>query len=127
MIFWAAKQKFAQPITHYLFINLPLIKGISRNANLASFCSTLGTMLKSGLNIDEALEVSKKAINNYYYKKSLDSVSRRIGQGVSLSECLKKYDKYFPKMTISMIKVRPFINSFEISIVFCRVTLSKSP
>lgn len=102
---WLLRRKFVNPFTHWLFLKLPILKKISFNSNLARFCRTLGTLLKSGLNIDEALEITKDTLGNHYYKKSLAQVSQRIGKGSKLSDNLAQFKNLFPKMTIRMIYV----------------------
>lgn len=102
---WAVRQKFAKPVTHLWFLYMPIIKTISRNANIANFCRTLGTLLKSGLNIDEALDITKDTVENYYYKQSLQKMSVRVRQGTKLSDNLANYEKYFPRLVTSMIRV----------------------
>ncbi|MBT4120417.1 MAG: type II secretion system F family protein [Candidatus Magasanikbacteria bacterium] len=102
---WLIKQKFVHPVTHLFLLHVPILKSISRNSNLARFARTLGTLLKSGLSIDEALEVTEKSLENYYYQRALLKVRKRISRGSTLSENLQAYHKLFPKMTAKMILV----------------------
>ncbi len=102
---WLLKQRFIRPLTHYLMLKTPVIKNISRNLNIARFCQILGTLLKSGLNIGEALVITQKAMGNYYYQASLKNVQENVSQGNSLSDNLSKHKKYFPKLIVSMIRV----------------------
>jgi len=102
---WLVKQKFVRPVTHWILLHVPIVKSISRNSNLARFSRTLGMLLKSGLSIDEALEVTEKSLENYYYQKSLFKIRNRISRGSTLAENLQAYHKLFPKMTIKMILV----------------------
>jgi type IV pilus assembly protein PilC len=102
---WLVKQKFSRPVIHLLLLRIPVIKRISRNSNLARFCLNLGTLLKSGLNIDEALDISSQAMGNYYYKKAVVRTSHRISKGGQLSDSLEKYNNLFPIMATRMISV----------------------
>jgi type II secretory pathway component PulF len=102
---WLVRQKFAKPVTHKFLLYTPIIKRIVRNVNIARFCRTLGTLLKSGLNIDEALEITKDTVGNYYFQTALADVSKRIGKGTKLSENLKQYESLFPVMVTRMINV----------------------
>lgn len=104
-LLWFLRRKFMHPITHYVILKIPIIKNISMHTNLASFCRTLATLLKSGLNIDEALEITKNTATNYYYKKTLDKATKRISQGTKLSDNLELFEKYYPKLVTSMVKV----------------------
>ncbi len=102
---WLVRQKFSKPYFHFLYIHFPIVKGISRGANLARFSRILGTLLKSGLNIDEALKISQNSVGNYYYRTSLNKVMERINKGASMSESLIKYEKLYPRILSRMIKV----------------------
>jgi type IV pilus assembly protein PilC len=102
---WLAKQKFSKPVVHLLILKAPIIKNISRNSNLARFCLTLGILLKSGLHIDEALKISSKTLNNFYYKKALIKVNERVNKGTALSKNLDRYKKLFPPMMTKMVMV----------------------
>jgi type IV pilus assembly protein PilC len=104
-ISWLAKQKFSQPVTHWLTLHLPIISKISHNSNLARFSLTLGTLLKSGLTIDEALEITKRTVPNYYYRKFLTLVGQRIERGSTMSVNLAKKRKLFPRLVTSMVHV----------------------
>ena len=104
-LIWIVKQKFSHPVTHWLALKVPIIKKIVYNTNLARFSRTLGMLLQSGLNIDEALDVTQKTVNNYYYKKALAEVRDRVSKGTKLADNLDHYRKLFPKMTSRMIMV----------------------
>lgn len=110
---WVVRQKFAKPITHWFFLHTPVVKRVSRGANIARFCRTLGTLLKSGVNIDEALEITKESMSNFYYRKSLKSVSMRIGKGTKLSESLSRFPALYPIIVTRMIGVGEESGKFE--------------
>lgn len=99
------RREFIKPYTHYLILKTPVVSKISISSNLSNFCNTLGTLLKSGLIIDEALTISKEVVGNYHFKKCLDDVVMRTRQGSKLSDNLERYDDIFPKIVISMVRV----------------------
>lgn len=102
---WLLRRKFMRPITHWALLNFPIVRSITRNANLARFCRTLGTLLKSGINIDRAIEIARSTANNYYYEHALGEVGRRIGKGTTLSQNLKLFEREFPVLITRMIRV----------------------
>jgi type II secretory pathway component PulF len=104
-IFWIVKRKFIKPLTHKLILGIPIIKNIAVNINLARFCRTLGTLLKSGLTINESIDVVKNSLNNYYYKKALAEVGKNIQKGNTLSSELKHNGELFPLVVSRMIQV----------------------
>ncbi|MFA7245252.1 MAG: type II secretion system F family protein [Candidatus Magasanikbacteria bacterium] len=99
------KQKFSHPVTHYILLKFPIISRLVRNTNLSRFSRIFGSLLRSGLSIDEALSVTEKSLDNYYYKKAIRDVLARIKKGVKASESLKAHSKYFPKMVSRMVYV----------------------
>ncbi len=99
------RAKFSRPTTNWLLLKTPVIKGIVQNTNLARFSRTLGTLLKSGLNIDEALQITADTVGNYYYQKSLKEVGARVNKGSRLADSMEDYLKLYPKMVVRMITV----------------------
>lgn len=105
ILVWAVRQKFATPLTHLFFLKTPIVKNISRNSNLARFSLTLGILLKSGLQIDEALVIARDTLSNFYYKRALTKVNDRVSKGTTLSENLERFSGLFPPMMTKMVMV----------------------
>jgi len=112
------KQKFSHPVTHWILLHFPIIKNLVRNTNLSRFSRIFGSLLRSGLSIDEALNVTEKSLDNYYYKKALKDVSLRIKKGVKTSESLKQYEQYFPKMVSRMVYVGEQAGKMEDTLLY---------
>lgn len=110
---WLVRAPFSKPVTHWLLLHAPIVKNISRAANLARFSRTLGMLLKSGVNIDEALGITKNAIGNYYYARSLGVVSARISKGAKLSESLGEFRELYPIIVVKMLTVGEESGKFE--------------
>ena len=104
-IIWINKQKFAQPIICWTLLHLPIIKNISKRADLSRFCYSFGTLLKSGTSIDQALIITKDTLSNYYYKQSVDSIVSRVVKGNKIAKALSDFKNLYSKITISMIRV----------------------
>ena len=94
-----------RPITHFILLHLPIIGRISRLKNLAIFNRTFGMLLRSGLGADQAIAITAQTVENYYFKKSLKRISARIGQGANISDLLRQERVFFPKLTISLVRV----------------------
>lgn len=99
------KQEFMRPLLHWLFIKLPIIRNISRQRNLAVFCSTLGTLLKSGLSIDQSMAITSATVSNYHFQKTLKAVGNNIMSGAKLSDNLAENKDLFPEICVGMIMV----------------------
>lgn len=94
-----------RPITHFLILHIPVVKQISMNSNLSRFSLTLGTLLKSGLTITEALDIAGSTVSNAYYQKKIVGLARDVENGTSLSVAMAADPRVFPKLITSMIKV----------------------
>ncbi|MFC1701096.1 type II secretion system F family protein [Patescibacteria group bacterium] len=115
---WFFRQKFVQPATHWIALRIPIVKGISGNSNLSRFCRTLGTLIKSGINIDEAIKITKDSTSNFYYKKALTDIYERTSKGVKLSNSLKQYNNLFPQVVIKMIRAGEESGKLHESLIF---------
>lgn len=102
---WLIKQKFSKPIIDFIILRLPFVKEISHKTNLARFCRNLGTLLRSGLSIDEALEVTGDTLGNFYYSRAIGRVGESISKGTKLSENLRQFESLFPIMVTRMVMV----------------------
>jgi len=102
---WLVKRKFSRPITHYLLLKIPLLGNITKKTNITRLCGILGILLKSGLNINEALEVVQKTLNNYYYQDSINDIVKSVTRGGGIANNLAKYPNLYPKIMVRMIQV----------------------
>lgn len=104
-LLWFFKRPFVRPVTHWFFLRIPIIKQITQSANLTRFSRTLGMLLKSGLRIDEALEIMKQTLENVYYKAALQELVLRVTKGSTLYEILTQYPVLFPSVLVHMVRV----------------------
>jgi type IV pilus assembly protein PilC len=104
-LFWLLKQRFLRATTHLVLIRMPVINRVIKNTNIARFTRSLSVLLKSGLNIYEALKIVTEMTNNYYYKKVLFKAGESTSKGSKLSSDLARHSDLFPVMTTKMIRV----------------------
>lgn len=112
------KSRKVKPFTHKVLLKMPYVGAIARSANLSDFTRTLGMLIKSGLNIDEALEVSANSIGNYYYQKSLIKILDKVREGNPLAESMENESGYFPKIVSSMVRVGEKSGNLDESLVY---------
>jgi len=113
LILIVVRQKCIRPFTHRILLWLPIVGGMVRSSNLVRFNRTLGMLLKSGVNIDEALIITKNSLGNYWYQKALFDAANRITKGAKLSESLAEHSHLFPLIATRMIKVGEESGRFE--------------
>ncbi len=115
---WIVRARFTRPVTHWILLRTPVAKNISYNSNLARFARTLGTLLRSGLTIVQALEITGKTLNNFYYKTALTAVASQVSKGVKLSDSLAQHKNLFPKMTTRMVHVGEESGKLEETLIY---------
>ena len=92
---------------------LPLIKKLMVQIDVARFSRTLSTLLKSGVPILSALDVSADAISRPALKKQAQGFSKGVAAGESLAEVLLKTKKAFPGVMIQTIRAGEKTGSME--------------
>jgi type II secretory pathway component PulF len=85
-------------------VRIPVFGEIVKKNAVSRFTRTLGTLLKSGVSILNALEISKSAMANVVLMEDIDEASAGVKQGKGLAEILRQ-SRYFPPMVIDMIAV----------------------
>jgi type IV pilus assembly protein PilC len=87
-----------------ILLNLPVVGPLQRKSAVAKFARTLGTLLKSGVPILEALETVAKTSGNKRIEEVIDGARVSIREGQGMTEPLKK-GGVFPPMLIQMVSV----------------------
>jgi len=85
-------------------LNAPIFGEISRKGAIARFTRILGTLIKSGVPILEALQVSSNAIGNLVISSAVLGAKTKIKEGQSISGPLAA-SGVFPPMVTQMIMV----------------------
>lgn len=104
-IYWFFRRKFLAPFTHRIILHLPGVGKIAKDVNLARFSLVLGTLLRSGVDIVKALEVTGNVLSNFWYRRALVRVLVEVQRGQPMSEVLARYPDLFPRVTGRMIGV----------------------
>lgn len=87
------------------WISFPIVGSLVKALNLSRFSLSLGVLLKSGVPIVEALQLSACALDNEAYRRILKKTELAVAKGGELSTNLKHYPELFPVIVVRMIKV----------------------
>ena len=101
-----------------LLISLPIIGPISRNTNLIQFSRTLGTLLKSGVSIITALDITANTLPNLIYQEVLKETSIKVQRGESLENYLHLNPKLFPPTVSRMVAVGEKTGNLEETLLY---------
>lgn len=87
-----------------MILKLPLIGEVARMVSISRLSSTLATMLSSGVQLLEALDVSKRVMNNRILEQAVEDARQNIKEGETIAEPLKRSGE-FPSLVTHMIAV----------------------
>ncbi len=103
-IYWRGTDSGRQ-VLHKLILYTPIISGITINLNLARFTRVLASLIKSGMSIVEALEVSSHVVGNIYYQKTIAAAAEKVKIGSPMPAAFKKQPRLFSNLVIQMMEV----------------------
>jgi general secretion pathway protein F len=89
---------------HSVQLKLPIMGTIIKMINVSRFCSTLGTLLSSGVPILTSMRIVINLIPNVHMKEALREAKDSVAEGASLAGPLKK-SGYFPSLVTHMISL----------------------
>lgn len=85
-------------------LKIPLIGPILKQRFLAQFLQTLATLVSNGVVLLNALTLVRNATANTYIKGILQEVALQVGEGASLSRCMRK-SGFFPPVLLDIVSV----------------------
>jgi general secretion pathway protein F len=104
---------------------LKIMKDIVQKLETARFCRTLGTLLKSGVPLLQALNNAKDIISNRVIASAIDAVSAGAKEGKGIAAPLAG-TRVFPQLALSMIKVGEETGQLDTMLIKVASTYEKS-
>ena len=89
---------------HALQLKLPVIGMLVKMINVSRFCSTLATLLNSGVPILTALTIVKNLIPNVHMKDAIEKARISVSEGATLTAPLVQCG-HFPPLVTHMIRL----------------------
>ena len=87
-----------------MILGLPVFGILAQKAAVAKFARTLGTLIKSGVPIMDALETVAKTSGNLVLERAIFNARDSVREGKTLTQPLRE-SKVFPPMVTQMINV----------------------
>jgi type IV pilus assembly protein PilC len=87
-----------------LILKAPVVGPLVQRVAVAKFTRTMGTMLSSGVNILDALEIVAGTAGNVIVEEGLMTVRAKISEGKPMAQPLAELS-VFPPMVVQMISV----------------------
>ncbi len=87
-----------------VILKMPIVGEIVMMINVSRFCSTLATLLNSGVPILPSMRIVANLIGNVHMKKAVEEARTSVSEGASITAPLVK-SELFPPMVTHMIKL----------------------
>jgi type IV pilus assembly protein PilC len=84
---------------------MPVVSNIVIKINLARFVRVFSSLIKSGMPIVDALEVSSHVVGNIYYQKTIADAASKVKIGSPVTTAFKKEPRLFSNLVIQMMEV----------------------
>ena len=99
------KTKVGKIATSWIIPKLPIIGTLAKETNSARTARTLSSLLDSGVDVLQSIEITEEVLQNVYYKKILQEAAERVEKGTALSEIFIERKDLYPILVGEMILV----------------------
>ena len=87
-----------------LMLTIPVVGKATKMTASARFTRTVATLLKSGISVLQAVEITEKSLDNVILQKKLELARVEIRKGTSLSRSIRDITE-FPPMIYAMVSI----------------------
>ena len=88
-----------------VLFRVPLVNKLLKELYIARFAESLSVLIKGGIPITKAVEITGHNVGNAAYQDALHEVADDLQRGTSLSQGLEKHWKLFPPMVGQMVAI----------------------
>src|SRR3989344_233933 len=99
-------------------LKIPAISEMIKTVNIINFSRTLGLLLKAGIKIVEALEITASTLVNPIYRKEVRIISEGVKKGDPMSKHLLERSDLFSPIFTQMVTVGENTGKLDESILF---------
>ena len=99
------RSKWGKITTSWVFPKMPVIGPMVKETNAARTARTLSSLLNSGVDVIQSIEITEEVVQNVFYKKILREARNRVEKGTALSEVFIERKDLYPILVGEMILV----------------------
>ena len=88
-----------------ILLRLPFFKNLLKELYVARFAESLSVLLKGGIPIAQAIEITGRVIGNVAYRDLLHQMAIDVTRGETLSQSLLKKQELFPLLVSQMVGI----------------------
>jgi len=102
----------------WFLLKIPVLRGLIVDTSVTNFTRIFALLLRSGINIVEALTIVSSTFTNLVYMKSLKHAANEIKRGGSLGQFFAKHTDLYPPILVAMIEVGENTGNLEENLVY---------
>ncbi|MBI5138462.1 MAG: type II secretion system F family protein [Candidatus Vogelbacteria bacterium] len=104
LVMWV-RTNTGRRVVHKIILRLPLIGELSKKTNAATIARTLSSLITSGVDMVQALEITKRALKNVYFRDIIDEAKALVQKGEPLASAFQMNEKVCPILLGEMAEV----------------------
>ncbi len=104
-LIFAARTKAGRYLADNIFVRLPIIGELIKEANSARTARTLSALLLAGVPVAESISITKDTLNSHLFRNILEEAATVVEKGENISTVIMKYPKLYPTYVGEMISV----------------------
>lgn len=89
----------------WVFIKMPLVGTLTKEANAARTARTLASLLTAGVDVLTALEITRDVVQNVFFRDVIQEARTAVGAGEPLSSAFAKHEDLYPPFVSEMMAV----------------------
>lgn len=99
------RSKYGKIGTSWLLPRLPVIGPMNKETNAARTARTLSSLLNSGVDVIQSIEITGEVVQNHFYRQILNEARNKVEKGTALSEIFIERSDLYPVLVGEMILV----------------------
>jgi type II secretory pathway component PulF len=92
---------------------IPVVSDLSVGVNMANFSRVLALLLKSGIKIVEALDITAATFSNLVYKEVIIAAGEQVRVGAQIGTYLSQHKNLFPPLLSGMVLIGETTGNLE--------------
>jgi type IV pilus assembly protein PilC len=104
-LLYALRSRPGKVVTSWLVTRIPVIGTMAKETNAARTARTLSSLLNSGVDVIQALEITEEVVQNVFYRRIIRAARDKVEKGTALSEIFIERSDLYPILVGEMILV----------------------
>ncbi len=100
-----SKTKPGKRFFHFVMLHFPIVGVLVKEVNAARTTRTLSSLLKAGVDISTAFQITGDVVQNVYFKDVIVEAGNTVMKGNPTSEVFRKAEHLYPSLVSEMMAV----------------------